>query len=73
VDEDLLNADDLSSNKRHAVIVRVGEKRILIGALQKMQLLLLNVQDDKEERQNSKRKGSEVDSPSTKKTRHVFR
>jgi len=57
-------------NKRHAVIVRVGEKRILIGALQKI-LLLLNIQDDKEERQNSKRKGSEVDSPSTKKTRHV--
>lgn len=70
MDEDLLKSDTLSLNKRHAVIVRVGEKRILIGALQKI-LLLLNIQDDKEERQNSKRKGSEVDSPSTKKTRHV--
>ncbi|KAG1725403.1 uncharacterized protein EDB91DRAFT_90561 [Suillus paluster] len=34
IDEKLLAAESLTLNKRHAVIVRLGEKRILAGALE---------------------------------------
>lgn len=64
----LRSGSPLSLNKRHAVIVRLGEKKILVGVLQKLKLL----REEAESKGNKmKRKGGaeESGSRSKKKTR----
>lgn len=62
VDETLLLDETLSLNKRHAVIVRLGEKRVLKGAMDRVhRLLLLNGEKEKQSGKNLKRKGRDSD------------
>jgi N-lysine methyltransferase SETD6 len=63
VDEALLLDDTLTLNKRHAVIVRLGEKKVLKGAMDRIQrLLLLSEEKEKQNGKNLKRKGRDSES-----------
>jgi hypothetical protein len=73
VDKELLKDTNLLSlNKRHAVIVRLGEKRILSDTLEKVQQLLDAGGDKKGDGKGSKRKerGDSGSAQSMKKTKH---
>lgn len=77
-DEALLappNVHSLSLNKKHAVIVRLGEKRILRATLDEAKKLerTLRAARENAEGSNSKKRGRDVESakskPGSKKTR----
>lgn len=61
------SATDLSLNKRNAVIVRLGEKRILDGTLKELKGVIASMKSDKKD--SSKRKRAQVESSSAKKSR----
>ncbi|KAG0701264.1 hypothetical protein DFH29DRAFT_927594 [Suillus ampliporus] len=46
VDERLLAAESLTLNRRHAIIVRLGEKQLLAGALETLRLMDVALSDD---------------------------
>lgn len=62
----------LSLNKRHAVIVRIGEKKLLYRALKKVGVIEMSLRAIAEEGQGKKRKGgagSTEDTGSAKKSK----
>ncbi|KAJ7282755.1 SET domain-containing protein [Mycena rebaudengoi] len=66
-DVDLVSSAGLSLNKRHAMIVRIGEKRILDGAVQKIKSLQLEaIGGDTSRKRKSRPEGK--DTERTRKT-----
>ena len=79
-DERLLEAENvqaLSSNKRHAVVVRLGEKRILRGTVKQLraQMVTLAAESKKRSREDDKtrkgKKARKADAKEAKKVRVV--